>query len=104
VVLPLALNADVTVTGQRTFANLADVEILRNLVGIVQSASQGAVTAKHLDERPLMRDGEVLETVPGVIVAQHSGEGRAMHQHHELLARAELQYDDAVRRDGIGEA
>jgi hypothetical protein len=78
VVLHLALNADVTVTGKRTFANLADVENpAESLVGIAQSASQGAITARQLDERPLMRDGEVLETVPGVIVTQHSGEGKA---------------------------
>jgi hypothetical protein len=78
VVLHLALNADVTVSGKRTFANLADVENpAENLVGIAQSASQGAVTARQLDQRPLMRQGEVLETVPGVIVTQHSGEGKA---------------------------
>ncbi len=77
-VLQLALNADVTVTGKRTFANLADVENpSENLVGIAQSASQGAITARQLEERPLMRDGEVLETVPGLIVTQHSGEGKA---------------------------
>src|SRR5438552_4434281 len=77
-VLHLALNADVTVTGKRTFANLADVENpTENLVGIAQSASQGAITARQLDERPLMRQGEVLETVPGVIVTQDSGEGKA---------------------------
>ncbi len=77
-VMHLSLSADVTVTGKRTFANLADVENpAENLVGIAQSASQGAITAKQLDERPLMRDGEVLETVPGVIVTQHSGEGKA---------------------------
>ena len=65
-------------TGKRTFANLADVENpAENLVGIAQAASQGAITAKQLDERPLMRDGEVLETVPGLIVTQHSGEGKA---------------------------
>jgi hypothetical protein len=76
--LQLALNADVTVTGKRTFANLADVEHpAENLVGIAQAASQGAITARQLDQRPLMRDGEVLETVPGVIVTQHSGEGKA---------------------------
>jgi outer membrane receptor protein involved in Fe transport len=77
-VLHLALNADVTVTGTRRFANLADVENpTENLVGIAQAASQGAITARQLDERPLMRDGEVLEAVPGVIVTQHSGEGKA---------------------------
>jgi outer membrane receptor protein involved in Fe transport len=77
-VMHLALNADVTVTGKRTFANLADAEDpAGSLVGIAQSASQGAITARQLDERPLMRDGEVLEAVPGVIVTQHSGEGKA---------------------------
>jgi hypothetical protein len=78
VVMHFALNADVTVTAKRTFTNLADVENpAEDLVGIAQAASQGAITAKQLDERPLMRDGEVLETVPGVIVTQHSGEGKA---------------------------
>ena len=77
-VLHLSLSADVTVTGKRTFANLADVENpAENLVGIAQSASQGAITARQLDARPIMRAGEVLETVPGVIISQHSGEGKA---------------------------
>jgi hypothetical protein len=77
-VLHLAVNADVTVTGKRTFTNLADVENpAENLVGIAQSSSQGAITAKQLDERPLMRTGEVLETIPGMITTQHSGEGKA---------------------------
>ena len=78
VVLALSLSADVIVTGTRTFRNVADIEDpAANLVGIAASASQGAVTAAQLDERPIMRAGEVLETVPGVIVSQHSGEGKA---------------------------
>ena len=78
VVLHLALNADITVTGKRTFTNLADVENpTESLVGIAQSASQGAITADQLDRRPLMRTGEVLEAVPGMIITQHSGEGKA---------------------------
>jgi hypothetical protein len=77
-VMHLALNAEVTVTGKRTFMNLADVENpAENLVGIAQSASQGAITAQQLDVRPLMRTGEVLETVPGLIATQHGGEGKA---------------------------
>jgi outer membrane receptor protein involved in Fe transport len=77
-VLHLALNADVTVTGTRTFANLADADNpAENLVGIALAPSQGAVTARQLADRPLMRTGEVLETIPGVIVTQHSGEGKA---------------------------
>ena len=78
VVLHLSLSADVTVIAKRTFANLADVENpAENLVGIAQSASQGAITSRQLDVRPIMRQGEVMETVPGVIITQHSGEGKA---------------------------
>ncbi|HXG90502.1 MAG TPA: TonB-dependent receptor [Vicinamibacterales bacterium] len=77
-VLYLALSADVTVTGKTTFTNLADaVDPAQNIVGIAQSASQGAITARQLDARPIMRAGEVLETVPGVVISQHSGEGKA---------------------------
>jgi outer membrane receptor protein involved in Fe transport len=76
--LPLALSADVTVTGKATFSNLADLENpAENVVGVAQSASQGAITARQLDARPVMRTGEVLETVPGVVISQHSGEGKA---------------------------
>ncbi len=78
VVLSLSLDADVTVTGRRTFANLADAENpAENLVGIAQSSSQGAITPQQLEARPMSRTGEVLETVPGVVISQHSGEGKA---------------------------
>jgi outer membrane receptor protein involved in Fe transport len=78
VALYLTLSADVTVSGKRIFTNLADAERpAEDLVGIAQSASQGAVIAHQLDIRPLMRAGEVLETVPGLVTSQHSGEGKA---------------------------
>jgi outer membrane receptor protein involved in Fe transport len=48
-----------------------------SLVSIAESASQGIVGAKQLEERPILRPGEVLETVPGLIVTQHSGDGKA---------------------------
>jgi outer membrane receptor protein involved in Fe transport len=77
-VMHLSLNAEVVVVGKRTFTNLADAENpAEDLVGIAESASQGAITAKQLDVRPFMRQAEVLETVPGVIITQHSGEGKA---------------------------
>ena len=76
--LPLALTADVTVTGHRTFRNLADVENpSESLIGIADAASEGAVTAKQIEGRPLARPAEVLETVPGLVISQHSGEGKA---------------------------
>jgi hypothetical protein len=77
-VLHLTLTADVTVTGRRTFTNLADVaNPAESLVGIANAASEGAITAQQILDRPLMRAGEVLETVPGLIISQHSGEGKA---------------------------
>ncbi len=78
VVLSLSLSADVVVTGTATFRNVGDVDDpAANLVGIATAASQGAITAAQLEQRPIMRAGEVLETVPGLIVSQHSGEGKA---------------------------
>ncbi|MEE3202458.1 MAG: TonB-dependent receptor plug domain-containing protein, partial [Acidobacteriota bacterium] len=78
VVLTLGMTADVVVTGSRTFRNIADLENpLESLVGVASSASVGAVTAEQLASRPIMRPGEVLETVPGFITSQHSGEGKA---------------------------
>ena len=100
VTLHLALSADVTVTGMRTFANLADLENpAGNLVGVAQSASQGAITSRQLDVRPLMRAGEVLETVPGVIVSQHSGAGKANQSPARLQPRSRKRFRINRRRD-----
>jgi len=48
-----------------------------SLIGIAESATQGTVGYKQLDDRPIMRSGEVLETVPGMIITQHAGGGKA---------------------------
>ncbi|MGQ0682339.1 TonB-dependent receptor [Bradyrhizobium sp.] len=41
------------------------------------AASQLTVSGQDLSQRPLTRPGEILEAVPGLIVTQHSGEGKA---------------------------
>ena len=48
-----------------------------NAVGTSDAASQGSVTSKLIESRPTLRPAEVLEFVPGVIVTQHSGDGKA---------------------------
>lgn len=48
-----------------------------NAVGTSDAASQGQVHSELLKSRPAQRTGEVLEFVPGVIVTQHSGDGKA---------------------------
>lgn len=41
------------------------------------SASQGWVSGDTLIERPMLRAGEILEFIPGMMVTQHSGSGKA---------------------------
>jgi outer membrane receptor protein involved in Fe transport len=75
--LPLKLSTDVLVTAKKTFGNLADLDGAADLVGVASAASEGVVSAAQIEERPAYRVGEVLETVPGVVISQHSGEGKA---------------------------
>ena len=58
--------SEVVVTAQR-----------HTLIGQVESSSQGTVTRAQLETRPVLRTGELLETVPGLVVTQHSGDGKA---------------------------
>jgi hypothetical protein len=48
-----------------------------DLLGTAVSASQGAVGEADLEDLPLLRRGELLEAVPGMVVTQHSGDGKA---------------------------
>src|SRR5262249_21197586 len=76
--LRLSVSADVVVTAKKTFRNLADVtEPGESLIGIAGASSQGVVLAEQIEMRPISRAGDVLEAIPGVVVSQHSGEGKA---------------------------
>jgi hypothetical protein len=57
---------EITVTSQRL-----------ELLGTAQTASEGIVTDEELQLLPTYRPGQLLETVPGLIVTLHSGEGKA---------------------------
>jgi outer membrane receptor protein involved in Fe transport len=48
-----------------------------SLLGKADAASEGIVGPKQLNRRPILRPGELLETVPGLIITQHSGSGKA---------------------------
>jgi outer membrane receptor protein involved in Fe transport len=41
------------------------------------TANEITITSEQIQSRPITRPGEVLENVPGLIVTQHSGEGKA---------------------------
>jgi outer membrane receptor protein involved in Fe transport len=46
-------------------------------LGLLDSASAGSIGQKELQMRTIYRPGELLEAAPGLIVSQHSGEGKA---------------------------
>jgi hypothetical protein len=48
-----------------------------DLLGEAAASSDGQVGAAELAARPSLRRGELLEVVPGVVVTQHSGSGKA---------------------------
>ena len=58
--------SSVVVTGRR-----------KDLVGEAISASEGVVGQGEIAARPLLRTGDLLEFVPGLIATQHSGSGKA---------------------------
>jgi outer membrane receptor protein involved in Fe transport len=47
------------------------------LLGVADTASQGSVTQEELELRPAYRVGQLLESVPGLVVTVHSGEAKA---------------------------
>jgi len=48
-----------------------------NLLGIAGSSNEGSTGRDDLAKRPILRAGELVETVPGAIATQHSGGGKA---------------------------
>lgn len=63
-----------------SIVELEPLEILgrqSDLIGSATTASQGFVGSGDLAPRPFLRRGELLEVIPGLIVTQHSGGGKA---------------------------
>jgi len=48
-----------------------------NLLGEAAAGSEGVVSSQRLAAVPVLRPGEALEMVPGLIVTQHAGDGKA---------------------------
>ena len=48
-----------------------------SLIGVADSASEGVAGQFQIGNRVVARTGELLEVVPGLIVSQHSGDGKA---------------------------
>jgi hypothetical protein len=48
-----------------------------DLVGVADTSNQGTIGSDEIDRRPLLRPAEVLEAIPGLVITQHSGPGKA---------------------------
>jgi hypothetical protein len=72
---PVPLRISLTVGAVSTTINVQGRE--DDLIGIAESGTQGTVGAMEIQDRPILRSGEVLETVPGLIITQHAGGGKA---------------------------
>lgn len=74
------LLAPVGIAAGVTAADIQEVVVTGRRIplgGAPRAASEGTVLAEQLENRPLLRVGELLEVVPGLIVTQHTGDGKA---------------------------
>ena len=71
-----------------------------NQIGSATSASEGSVGAAEIENRPLLRRGELLEVIPGMVVTQHSGDGKA-NQYYLRGFNLDHGTDFAITVDGL---
>jgi outer membrane receptor protein involved in Fe transport len=101
VTMYLTSSSSVVVTGKRTFRTLADLDVpVNDLIGLADAASVGVVTQAEIDRQPVQRPADVIETVPGVIISQHSGEGKA-NQYYLRGFNLDHGTDVAIRVAGV---
>ena len=63
--------------GLRKIGGAITVGRKADLVGKAEAASEGTISQEQIATRPILRPAEVLEAIPGLVVTQHSGEGKA---------------------------
>ena len=78
--LLLTLSVDAQITDEPEPNQLEALVVTgkaESLIGVTNSASKGQTSNRELVERPYLRRGEILEAIPGVVITQHSGDGKA---------------------------
>jgi hypothetical protein len=78
--IPLSLIIHVSAQETPTTGELDPLTLTgkaESLIGTAGTASKGQANHEELLERPYLRRGELLEVVPGVIITQHAGDGKA---------------------------
>ncbi len=98
---PIPQGADSTTPEKLKVYDKIDVtDRASDLVGIADSATEGVTGQADLAKRPVLRPGEVLETVPGVVITQHSGSGKA-NQYYARGFNLDHGTDFRITVDGI---
>jgi outer membrane receptor for Fe3+-dicitrate len=69
-----ALSAE---AGDAAEAALDSITVVATGVSNMIAASAGDVSQTQMASQPLLRPAAILENIPGLIVTQHSGEGKA---------------------------
>jgi outer membrane receptor protein involved in Fe transport len=75
-----ALVSDTSSTASNSFPALDEITVTAQrsyLIGKTATASEGVVEDQEIQLAPTYRPGQLLETVPGLVVTLHSGEGKA---------------------------
>jgi len=75
--LPASYGAETDSAPPSTLAPVTVLGRAANQLGTAEAASQGSVGYLELATRPFLRRGELLEVIPGVVITQHSGGGKA---------------------------
>jgi outer membrane receptor protein involved in Fe transport len=75
--LLVLIDSDAHASGIPTLDEITITASDEGLIGMASTATEGTVTDSQLENRPLLRPAEVLEVIPGLIISQHSGDGKA---------------------------
>ncbi|MDP8984591.1 MAG: TonB-dependent receptor [Pseudomonadota bacterium] len=73
----VAASSTASSSSSEPFADIVVFGRGERMIGKADAASEGTVGGADLAVRPLLRVAELLEVVPGLIAAQHSGSGKA---------------------------
>jgi outer membrane cobalamin receptor len=80
-VTPLVVNGSANAAQNNTEMLLVENVVVygyrTDLLGTSIAAAEGVVGSAEIAARPVSRTGEILEFVPGMVVTQHSGSGKA---------------------------
>ncbi len=97
---PTALPASGQTSGNPVSASVDLLDARHDDIGAAKSGSEGFVPANQLLAKPAYRVGDMLKSVPGLVVTQHSGEGKA-NQYFLRGFNLDHGTDIAITMDGM---